>query len=92
MLLDFIFVSNGWVRPWRLVLFGPLFLAALGLIQAHEKTCAVLAEMGLRNLDNGEVKIQDGAIAERLRTRGRMIWVKSAVVAAALTLLFFVYP
>ena len=76
----------------RLVLFLPAFFGMLCLIQAREGTCAVLAELGLLDMDSGEVKIDNNVVARRLKARGRIILVKSAVWAAILTGLFFLFP
>ncbi len=83
--LVFILITNGSPKPWRAALFLPAFLGMFGLIQAKERTCAVLAERGVYNMDSGEKKIGDTAIARILKTRGRMILVKAAFGAAVLT-------
>lgn len=46
LFLALVFISTGLGRPWRLLLFLPVFLGMLGLIQAREKTCVVWAELG----------------------------------------------
>lgn len=89
--LLFILVTNGSPRPWRGALFLPAFLGMFGLIQAKEKTCSVLAERGVRNLDEGEKKIGNEAVARSLKNRGRMILIKSAAFAAALTALSLLF-
>ena len=89
--LAFYFRSAGAPQGWRLFLFAPLFGTFIGLIQAREKTCAVLAEMGLRDMDRGEGKIADTEVAGRLRVRGRLILAKSALFAGLLTLLFYLF-
>lgn len=89
--LAFFIKSAGLPQAWRLLLFFPLFGAFLGFIQAREKTCAVLAEKGVRDMDGGEGKISDTQVACRLRTRGRLILVKSALFSALLTALFYLF-
>lgn len=78
-------------RVWRLLLFVPVFSGMLGLIQAREKTCAVLAEFGMRDMDSGQYKIDNRAAALNLKTRGRIILIKSALWALAVTALFFLF-
>ena len=77
---------------WRLGLFVALFLGMVGFIQAHEKTCAVLAATGSQNMDLGAAKIENASLAQELKAKGRRILVKSALAAAVLTALFFLAP
>ena len=79
-------------RILRLGLFVPLFGGIFCLIQAREKTCSVMAEMGVRNLDLGEEKIQDLLIVENLKKKGRLIVLKSALAAALITIAFLLIP
>lgn len=81
---------SGTERVWSLTLFLPIFVGVLGLIQARERTCALLAEFGLKNMDTCELKIDDTKIAKTLRRRGRMIFLQSALWAVALTVIFFI--
>jgi len=90
--LALVFVVTGVGRPWRLLTFVPVFSGFLGLIQAREKTCAVLAELGVRDVDTGQRKIEDVAVAARLKARGRWIVVKATLWAAGITLAFLFYP
>lgn len=91
VVLALIFIFNGWSRPWRLLLFLPIFFGMLGLIQARQKTCALLAELGVCDMDSGERKIDDVAVRSRLKVRGRGILVKSVLSAAALTALILLF-
>lgn len=86
-----IFIWMGVANPLRLFVFVPVFLGMVGLIQAREKTCALLAELGLRDMDSGQRRIEDLAVATQLRLRGRVILIKSLLVAAILTGLFFLF-
>ncbi len=86
----------GWVLAFRIrnqsnpfltaVLFFPFFAGMLGLFQAREKTCALLAARGLRNMDQGPAPVSDSKIAGHLRRRGQSIFIKSALAALLLTL------
>lgn len=80
------------VRPLRSTLFLPLFLGIFALLESRKKTCSMLAEMGARNPDTGVVKIEDPAVAEKLRARGRAIVLQSALWAGGITALFFALP
>ena len=84
-------LSAGLGRPWRLVLFLPAFFGMLCVIQARQKTCALLAVRGLRDMDGGEGKVRDAGIARRLRDRGRTILIQSAVAALVVTALAFIF-
>ncbi|MBI3307342.1 MAG: hypothetical protein HYZ84_06040 [Candidatus Omnitrophica bacterium] len=83
-------VSQGFSRPFRFGLFVPFFFGMFGLIQAREKTCAVLAEMGTCNMDFGTKKLQDTDIISALKKKGRKILLRSAFWAAVLTSLFLI--
>lgn len=74
----------------RFWLFFPLYFSALCLVQAREKTCAILAITGKKDMDEGEEKIKDAEIAEALRMRGRKIMIQSAFLALTITLILFV--
>jgi len=88
LILAFLFRTAQVDRIWFALLFFPFFGGMLGLIQAREKTCAFLAERGLRNMDEGPPgKVADSGIATHLRLRGRGILVKSALAAFLLTTL-----
>jgi len=84
--------SSGMGQFWKLALFPLVFLGMLGLIQAREKTCAVLAEFGLRNMDAGELKITNPKVEKALRWRGRVILFKSAFWAVLFTVVLFLLP
>ena len=85
--LGFYLILSGSPHALRLILFVPLFFGMFGFLQAREKTCSVLAEMGSRNMDSGFEKIQDASTLEALKKRGRKILLKSALAAALATLL-----
>ena len=72
-----------------LLLFPLLFSGMLGLFQAREKTCAFLAERGLRDMDGGIGKITDPGVAIQLKRRGRGVLIKAGLGALALTVLLF---
>jgi len=60
----------------------------LGVIQAAEKTCVMLASSGSRETDDGRAPIQDEELVLALKNRARLIWIK-AILAAAVTVLVF---
>jgi hypothetical protein len=85
-------VHAGLMQPWRLLVGIPLFLSILCLMEYRDKTCIVYSEAGIKNMDSGSQKIDEQAVADAIRARGRGLVVKSLVSAAALTILFFIYP
>jgi hypothetical protein len=79
-------------RPWRLVVFVPLWIGAIGVFQAREKTCVALVARGERNMDAGAEPVRDPAELKQLRAQARSVYVRSLVVAAVLSAVVFAAP
>jgi hypothetical protein len=77
--------SWGAARGWRALLFLPLLLASVALLQVQAKTCVALAARGLRNLDAGNEPITDPAELAAVGAQARRVNTRALVVAAALT-------
>lgn len=90
--LAFWLISTGTPRWSRIVIFFPLWIAGLGLIQAREKTCIALAAQGLCNMDAGEEAIKDRRIVDELRVKARRINRRALMIAAAITLVALAFP
>jgi uncharacterized membrane protein len=88
----FVLVAFGAPRWSRLVVFFPLWMAGLGLLQAREKTCIALAARGARNMDVGDEVIEDRALAARLREKAAAIHRRALLVAAAITFVVLAFP
>ncbi len=88
----FVLVVMDAPRPSRAVVFFPVWLAGLGLLQAREKTCIALAARGTCNLDAGEEPIEDGDLIEQLRIKSRLINRRALFTAAAITVVTLVFP
>lgn len=88
----FVLVVFGAPRVLRLVVFFPVWLAGLGLLQSRERTCIALAARGVCNMDDGERPVGDEAAARELRARARRINRRALVTAAAAALVAFVFP
>jgi hypothetical protein len=88
----FVLVSFGAPRWSRLVLFFPLWMAGLGLLQAREKTCIALAARGVCNMDAGEEAVRDDALAARLREKAASVHRRALLVAAAITVVALLFP
>ena len=91
-LLAFVVVASG--APWwtRVAIFFPVWLAALGLLQARERTCVALAARGVCNMDAGESPVEDAADARELREKARRINRRAMLVAATVTLVALAFP
>lgn len=79
-------------RLLRAVVFFPVWLAGLGLLQAREKTCIALAARGVCNLDAGEEPLEDENLVEQLREKSRRINRRAVTTAAVITILTLVFP
>jgi hypothetical protein len=84
-----IFQSPRWSRA---VIFFPIWIAGLGLIQSREKTCIALAAKGKCNMDGGEESLDDESMVEQLRIKARRINRRALITAGAITLLALLFP
>jgi hypothetical protein len=89
---SFVLVASRAPRPLRLVVFPPVWIAGLGLLQSREKTCIALAARGTRNMDSGEEKIEDASLIESLRAKSRRINRRALTTAAVVTLVTLAFP
>jgi len=88
----FVLVVYDAPRWSRLVIFFPIWMAGLGLMQAREKTCIALAARGTCNLDTGETSIDDPQVVEELRQKARRINRRALITAVVITILAFAFP
>jgi hypothetical protein len=88
----FVLVAFGAPRWSRLVVFFPLWMAGLGLLQARERVCIALAARGVCNMDAGEETVADRALAARLRDKASAVHRRALLVAAAITLVVVLFP
>ncbi|MBD3380729.1 MAG: hypothetical protein GF404_00890 [candidate division Zixibacteria bacterium] len=79
-------------RWWRLALFIPFSMAALGFIQSTRKTCVVLATQGACNFDRGEEPISDENVRALLLARSRTIRIQSMLAGLILTFATIALP
>jgi len=79
-------------RWWRIGLLIPFWLGALGLFEAKERTCVVLAARGVRNLDRGEERIAEQGVQTQVRARALNVHILSVFTAALLTLACLLIP
>lgn len=90
--LAFVLVTTDAPRASRAIVFFPIWIAGLGLLQAREKTCIALAARGMCNPDTGEESLDDENLIAQLRGKSRLIHRRSLVTAAAITLLTLAFP
>ena len=79
-------------RLWRVVVFVPVWAAAVGFFQVHAKTCVALAARGLRNMDAGDEAIADPRELDQVRMQSRRVHVKALLGAALVTALIVLLP
>ncbi|MGH9944979.1 MAG: hypothetical protein ACRD9R_21730 [Pyrinomonadaceae bacterium] len=88
----FVLVVFGAPRWTRVVVFFPVWLAGLGLLQAREHTCIALAARGACNLDAGEKSLDDAALIAQLRDKAHRINRRALVTAVGITLVALAFP
>jgi hypothetical protein len=72
-------------RGVRLALFVPFFGAALGLLQARDHTCVMLAARKQCELAGGLATVDDPWLAAQLRRQAGEVLLESAMFAAFCT-------
>lgn len=87
-----VMLAMGAPRPWRLVLFLPMFGAAVGLFQVREKTCVKLAARGQRDLDGGPEAITDAGELAQVKRQARRVYLEGFALAVALTVVLLSFP
>ena len=88
----FVLVIYGAPRWSRVVIFFPIWIAGLGLMQAREKTCIALAARGMCNMDAGETALTDNGLITQLRQKAIRINRRSLITAVVITLVALVFP
>lgn len=90
--IAFVLVVYGAPRWSRLVVFFPMWMAGLGLLQARDKICIALAARGTCNMDSGEAGLEDEALIGQLRAVASRINRRALYTAVLITLLALVFP
>jgi hypothetical protein len=81
-------MARAGVDPWwRLALVLPFWTGALGVSQAREETCVILAARGARNLDEGVEPVEDEGERRALRHRARLVYIQTSAAAVVFTAL-----
>lgn len=88
----FVLVVYSAPRWSRAIIFFPIWIGGLGLMQARDKICIALAARGVRNMDAGEEKVEDEHLIEQLRQKARAINRRALITAIAITILALAFP
>jgi hypothetical protein len=85
-------VLGGFDRGARVALLVPLFGAAVGLLQARDHTCVMLAARNQCEIGSGLGAVGDAWLAGQLKRQAREVLIESAVIAMFLTGLVLLIP
>ena len=88
----FVLVVYDAPRISRAIIFFPIWIAGLGLMQARDKTCIALAARAARNMDAGEESVEDAKLIAQLRDKARQINRRAVITALAVTALALAFP
>ncbi len=77
-------VLNGSSRWWRLSLFLPWCVSALGIFQARANTCVALAARGIKQLGDTPEAVPRGEMAA-IQAQARQVKLRSVLVALLAT-------
>lgn len=88
----FLYLQASW--PYFLVLFIPLFVGALGLLQARSKFCVAFASAGKQHADNeSDIASITDTEAKRIdQLKARTIYLKALVISLPITAVLCIIP
>jgi hypothetical protein len=90
--LAFVLVIFQAPRWSRAVIFFPIWIAGLGLLQSRERVCLALAASAKCNMDTGEESLTDDLLIEQLKTKARGINRRALITAGVITVLALAFP
>jgi hypothetical protein len=90
--LAFMLVIMQAPRWSRAIIFFPIWIAGLGLMQARAKVCIALAASGKCNMDAEEESLTDENLIEQLKGKAQRINRRALITAGAITLLALLFP
>lgn len=88
----FVLVVFNAPRASRLVIFFPIWIAGLGLLQARERTCISLSARAACNMDTGEEPLLDPDLIEQFRETSQRIHRRALITAITITLVTLLFP
>ncbi len=88
----FVYLHAAW--PYFLVLFIPLFIGTLGLLQARSKFCVAYAAAGKQHADNEDdaMTIDDTSAKKADNLKARTLYLKALVIALPATIALCLLP
>jgi hypothetical protein len=79
-------------RRWRIALYIPFWLGSLGVHQAREKTCVLLAARGMREANGDLEPVDDDEERQTLRRQARLVYIQTTAAAVLPTALGLILP
>jgi hypothetical protein len=82
-------------RPWRLVLALPVYISAIGFLQARAKTCVAFARKGIRVLGDsrtGAEQVVDDVMRKTIAAQARRVYLQTTAVVVATLVLALALP
>ncbi len=87
LILAIIFIWQDVSDYLRMLVFIPFFVGYLGILQAIQKTCVVLALKGQQNQDQGNQPVIEDALRQKLWRRSIWILIFACILAGLCTYL-----
>ena len=87
LILAIIFIWQDVSDYLRMLVYIPFFVGYLGILQAIQKTCVVLALKGQQNQDQGNEPVVEMALRQKLWRRSIWILIFAGILAALCTYL-----
>jgi hypothetical protein len=87
LIMAIIFIWQDVSDYLRVLLFIPFFVGYLGILQAIQKTCVVLALKGQQNQDQGNEPVVENALRQKLWRRSIWILIFACILAVLCTYL-----
>jgi hypothetical protein len=81
-------------RPLRLVLAVPVFISAIGFLQARARTCVAFARKGIRVLGDsrtGAEQVVDEGMKKQIAAQAMRVYLQTLIVTGAFVLLAMVF-
>jgi hypothetical protein len=82
-------------RVWRLTLALPVYMAAIGFLQARAQTCVAFARKGIRVLGDsrtGAEQVVDEGMRAQIAKQARSVYVQTTLVTVIVVALALVLP
>jgi hypothetical protein len=91
-LLSLALILTHAAHAWRLTAFVPFAAAAIGLLEAQQRTCVLLAAKRARNMDDGEKPVTAPDFLRQIARQSRRVMVQGIAIGLLLTLALWLVP